>query len=127
MADMHYFWIVCTHPDAPTPDSLIEALHYAGHHAVLVQIRPSLDTALTIEMLIGSNSARAFVEISEDFQKGIDLSTSDWEMVNELVEPQEADSIRRLVQVRAWDFADRQAVQCLVKTLCLSLQGRLLC
>src|SRR5579862_4919902 len=94
------YWIVCPRAEALVPESLVEAVRLAGHRAELIAVRHWLFTALSIEVGVGSNLSRVLIDISEDFEQGTDLSTSDWEIVQELVEPQEVGGMGRLVHVR---------------------------
>lgn len=122
---MLYYYIVCKSPDAAVPEKLVGALKQAGYLAELMEVGHSHFTASVIEIALGASRSRIYVDISEDFEQGHDLSTGDWEIVEELIEAQEARTIRRLVVIRAWEHADLAAIQYLIKTICAAMDGRL--
>ncbi len=117
-------YIVCKHPAVPAPESLVDALTQAGHLAKLIEVHHSYLTSLTAEIALGNSLSRVYVDVSEDFHEFNDHSTSDWEVVEELVGTQEARVVRRLAHVRAWEHADPAAVECLTDTLCMMMDGR---
>ena len=118
-------FIVCKNPDAPFPERLVDALVQVGYLAELMEVTRSHFTASVIEIALGASRSRVYVDTSEDFEQGHDLSTGDWEIVEELIDPQNARTIRRLVVVRAWEHADLAAVQYLVEAVCAAMDGRL--
>lgn len=120
-----FYFIVCKSPDAPIPERLVDALVQGGYLAELMEVKRSLFTASKIEIALGANRSRIYVDTSEDFEQGHDLSTSDWETVEELIEPQDARTIRRLVVVRVWEHADLAAVQYLIEMICTVMDGKL--
>lgn len=119
------FFIVCRSPTPSTPEVIINSLAQAGYLAELLEVTHWHFTASTMEIALGTSRSRVYVDTSEDFEQGHDLSTGDWEIVEELVEPQEAQSVRRLVVVRAWDHADLAALECLIDSICVQTDGRL--
>ena len=113
------YWIICSSPEVPIPEKLIEALHQKGHQAQLVGIGVRHHGgAMTVEIGIGAELSRVIVEIGNDFQEG--FSIGDWEMVLSLLRRrpgrQERANIRRLASVRAWKHADQAVLQSLVET-----------